>query len=314
MSEQTKIEWADSTVNFWSGCTKVSAGCANCYAAAMDKRHLIEPVIHWGKGAPRLKSMGAVKMALALNRAPLICDACGSACRLKTDWHLTPEGQQCGSEIKHRRRVFSLSRGDWLDAEAPLEWLAEMLDTIRQCDQLQWLLVTKRPELFWGSETATHYIPGRLQAVQESLEDGPLKRWLCLWGNGHPPANVMVLTSVEDQKAADERIPALLKIPAAMRGLSCEPLLGMLNIKDALRCDVPIHWVISGCESGPGRRELDGYTNRARMLRDHCRHAGVPFFHKQMPIGSRVSGDMTQWPEDLRVREFPALARGGRTT
>lgn len=55
MSEQTKIQWTDSTINFWSGCTKVSEGCKLCYAERMDNRHLMEPVSHWGKGAPRLK-------------------------------------------------------------------------------------------------------------------------------------------------------------------------------------------------------------------------------------------------------------------
>lgn len=332
MSENSKIQWTDDTYNPWRGCTKVSAGCKNCYAeklittrlrhvhyeaATADSGKRTSKQFHktalgpadsgiqfWGKGSPRIRAVD-LNEPLRWNKKPWVCDVCGRICT---------DGEKKLHELKgvldkvrhtcHRRRVFSLSLGDWLDDEVPIEWLADFLDVVRRCENLDWLLVTKRPELFWGRETVSEYVPGRLQALQESLQDGPLKRWLCMWGNGQPPANVMVLVSVENQEVAETRIPALLKIPAARRGLSCEPLLGMLNIKDALRCDVPIHWVIAGCESGPDRRELDGYTNRARMLQDHCRFAGVPFFHKQMPIGQRVSGDMAEWPKDLQVREF----------
>jgi protein gp37 len=79
MSDKTKIKWADSTWNPWSGCTKVSDGCKNCYAEARDARQLQEKKSHWGKGVPRLKSVGAVKQALAMNRKPWICDGCGEA-------------------------------------------------------------------------------------------------------------------------------------------------------------------------------------------------------------------------------------------
>lgn len=78
MGEQTKISWTDSTCNFWSGCTKVSAGCANCYAEGLSKRGL--PAIGgWGKGAERKRSKSAVKDALAYNRKPWICDECGKS-------------------------------------------------------------------------------------------------------------------------------------------------------------------------------------------------------------------------------------------
>lgn len=329
MSENSKIQWTDDTYNPWRGCTKVSEGCKNCYAEKLitnrlahlhyeaatsgsDKRTSkqflktnggpsMSGIQFWGKGSPRIRGAD-LNAPLRWNKKPVVCNHCGKAFDVaQTHECVAPRH---GAHDFHRRRVFSLSLGDWLDDEVPIAWLAEFLDVVRRCENLDWLLVTKRPELFWGRETASEYVPGRLQTLQESLTDGALKQWLCLWGNGHPPANVMILTSVENQKAADERIPALLKIPAARRGLSCEPLLGMLDIKDALRCDVPILWVIAGCESGPGRRELDGYTNRVRMLHDHCRFTGVPFFHKQMPVGQRVSSDISDWPKDLQVREF----------
>jgi protein gp37 len=77
MSELTKIQWCDSTLNFWEGCTKVSAGCKSCYAEARDKRFTGGK--HWGPGAPRRKSKSAVKDALRLNKKPWICDECGEA-------------------------------------------------------------------------------------------------------------------------------------------------------------------------------------------------------------------------------------------
>jgi protein gp37 len=64
MGSKTNISWCDSTINFWSGCTKVSPGCKNCYAEARDKRHMQESVDHWGKGAPRLKHVGAFRRYL----------------------------------------------------------------------------------------------------------------------------------------------------------------------------------------------------------------------------------------------------------
>ena len=148
MSATTKIAWCDSTVNFWEGCTKVSAGCANCYAEARDKRFTGGKL--WGNGAPRRKSKSAVKAALAYNRKPWICDECGEAARSDLNGvPINPWCDVCGLETQwHRRRIFSLSLGDWLDEAAPIEWLAEMLDTIRQCDQVVWVLCTKRPENF----------------------------------------------------------------------------------------------------------------------------------------------------------------------
>ena len=211
------------------------------------------------KGAPRRKSLSAVKAALAMNLKPWICDACGWA----TDT-LLAHCDECRAVRSsfHRRRIFSLSLGDWLDEEVPIEWLAEMLDTIRQCDQVFWILCTKRPELFYGHESPI-YKQGRLEAVQiYALEqqNHPLHWWLCLWGNHQPPRNIILLTSVENQEQADIRIPDLMKIPAACRGLSLEPLLGPVDLKFRLTETTMgdtikgIDWLIIGGESGPNAR------------------------------------------------------------
>jgi protein gp37 len=354
MSKETKIEWADSTLNFWSGCTKVSAGCAHCYAESFSNRKLGN-IGGWGKGAARKRHQSAFNLALQLNQKPWVCEKCGAGHANKpndkcgnhytpTDYH---EQIMCRGQEFHRRRVFSLSLGDWLDPEVPIEWLAEMLDTIRRCDQLQWLLVTKRPEL-WST---------RLREVldlgwKKNTVHSALHIWVADWqARLVPRKNVMVLTSVENQQAADERIPALLKIPAAQRGLSCEPLLGPVDLasgtgqaifwRNVNDPDRRIDWVIAGGESGPGARACN--VDWLFDIKDQCAEAGVPCFIKQFgakpvytaagvnsaikrhwndpswfiswnsdhnaapKITDKKGGDITEWPLELRVREFPEV-------
>ena len=143
MSEKTLIKWADSTLNFWEGCAKVSDGCKNCYAEARDKRFTGGKL--WGKGAARRKSKSAVKDALAMNRKPWISDITGTAYAVS---QATAEGKPF--EGFHRRRIFSLSLGDIFDREVPVLWFMEAFATIMQCDQCVWILCTKRPEEWRG--------------------------------------------------------------------------------------------------------------------------------------------------------------------
>ena len=342
MSEKSKIAWTDSTLNFWEGCTKVSAGCANCYAEARDKR--FTGGLHWGKGAPRRKSKSAVKDALAFNRKPLICDKCAEVYLIGT------EGCCCDGSINklHRRRIFSLSLGDWLD-EVPIEWLAEMLDTIRQCPNVDWILCSKRPENFFPRmKAALDFV-----AEQCSPTDSEQVEWLGAWMDGQPPLNIILLTSVENQAAADLRIPQLLQIPARVHGLSCEPLLGSVELfnentpdeKDPTwngsDCKRPhIGWIIVGGESGSNARPCN--VEWIRSLVEQGKAAGVPVFVKQLgsnqnrnlpvecpqchcisnqePGDSCIrgcdakmaeqqfkdpkGGDINEFPEDLKVREF----------
>jgi len=325
MSEQTKIQWADDTINFWSGCTKVSDGCKNCYAETLAGR--FTTFGQWGKGAPRKWHESAVKLAHKLNRQPWICDDCGMA-------HANP-GQicmtkDCQCETRHRRRIFSLSLGDWLDPEVPIEWLAKMLDVVRQCPDVDWLLVTKRPELFqqrmkalldaWMEKDAT---------IWPETKENDFWWFVESWKNdGHAPKNIMVLTSVENQKAADERIPELLKIPASRRGLSVEPLLGPVDLFKTFRIHparaeqiaLALDWIIIGGESGAGARPCN--VDWIRSIKDQCKASGVPVFVKQLganpewagwseshgyrlaSIRDKKGGDMAEWPEGLRVREF----------
>jgi protein gp37 len=143
-----------------------------------------------------------------------------------------------------------------------------------------------------------------------------------------PPPHVWLGVSVEDQRAADERIPLLLETPAALRFLSVEPVLGPIYLAGALsvfdrhgepsgpRCNDDgtdaIGWIIVGGESGPGARPCD--VAWIRSVVEQCRDAAVPCFVKQLGarpgsvrLVDRKGGDMSEWPADIRVRQFPEV-------
>ncbi len=273
MGENTAIGWATHTFNPWTGCTKVSPACTNCYAETMCNRfpHLGE----WGPGAER-KRTGAAnwKKPLAWNR---------KAERAQSTW----ERVETFGRRPARPRVFCASLADWLDAEVPVEWLADLLNLIVATPHLDWLLLTKRPELWRGrleeTEALHDDLPGCLpgDAALVARDAALVADWLA----GTPPNNVWIGVTVEDQKRADERIPKLLEIPARVRFLSCEPLLSDVDLHAPDHPAVKhsgaaaIDWVIAGGESGPKARP--SHPDWFRSLRDQCEEAGVPFFFKQ---------------------------------
>lgn len=294
-----------------------------------------------------LLSGSTFKDALRHNRKPWVCDTCGTAQVGGGDPGMCLD-QQCPSNefadepSFHRRRIFIL--GDWLDPELPVELLARMLDTIRQCDQVTWILCTKRPELWYDRVRLCFDIWGNAH---------PAFGWLNQWIIGNPPPHIILLASVENQEQADKRIPELLKIPAACRGLSLEPLLGAVDLLpwigqiDAKECgleDDPLaasllqsamyegrasapcirslDWLIIGGESGTGARPCN--VEWIRSLVQQGNSAGVATFVKQLgsnwltkihederdfkiPVKHFKGGDPSEWPEDLRVREWPEL-------
>jgi len=339
MSEFTGIAWCDSTVNFWSGCTKVSPGCEHCYAEELSKRFggidlrkedCSGTIGQWGPGAPRKVHDGAFKLAHRLNKKPWVCDR---GCELTVGLAF---GNECGcGGTLHRRRIFSLSLGDIMDPEVPIPLLARALDKIRQCPDVDWLLLSKRWEL-WRE---------RVSAAADHLY-GEDDNWLVDWLQGVAPRNVWIIASAEDQQRADERIPELLNIPAVVRGLSLEPLLGPINIFkhcdwcgaeiadhdcETIDDDYKIDWVIVGGESGPKARPCN--IEWVRSIKDQCAAAGVDCFVKQLgsnpyadvavtsdhpvlagmigvenrklKLNHSKGGDPTEWPEDLRVRQWP---------
>lgn len=309
MSKDTNIEWCDHTFNPWIGCTKVSPGCLHCYAETLDRQRYAKtldggskaaPHSHWGKGAPRHRTSAETwKAPLLWNRKaaryPDQCTVCGARLCMEAQRQLGTETcparrnadgvhdgrlPACGGVValNVRPRVFCASLADWLDEEVPVDWFIDLLALIDETPHLDWLLLTKRPENF----------EGRMGGVQSALDlyGG--------WVDGVPPANVWVGTSVEDQVRAEARIPALLRIPAAVRFLSCEPLLGPVDL-DKVR-EMPethaaafsgpgphnvkmLHWVICGGESGPGARPT--HPGWVRSLRDQCVEQELAFFFKQ---------------------------------
>jgi len=316
MGKKTKIEWCHSTASPWNGCKPVSPGCAHCYASARDKRHLDQPkakrngqapVCHWGKGAPRVAVPSFEKTMLALDR---------KAARMGKPLTVFP------------------STCDPFDDEVPIEMFANYLRVVFETRHLIHLMLTKRPEL-WAErmdDSISYWMHLEPTAERDRNVD-----WLKEWRRGRPPTNVWVGVSIEDQRRADERIPELLKIPARVRFLSVEPLLGPVDLHMADRLNEllvrpkrgqrfecrRIDWVIVGGESGPGARlcNIEWIGDIVRQ----CKAAGVPCFVKQLGTKPEITeadihnknhhwlwrmrdpkgGNMAEWPEDLRVREWP---------
>jgi protein gp37 len=180
-----------------------------------------------------------------------------------------------------RHRVLCASMADLFDASAPQGQLERLWALIRRTPSLDWLLLTKRP--------------GR---IARSLPPD--------WGDGYP--NVWLGVSVEDAPAARSRLPVLGELPAALRFVCCEPLLGPVDLRPWAQA---IDWVIAGGETGPGARPL--HPDWAHGLRDQCEEAGIPLFFKawgagragrrldgrawqQLPPAAKVAPALTQRP------------------
>jgi protein gp37 len=220
---------------------------------------------------------------------------------------------------------------DWLDDEVPIEWLARFLKLIHDTPNLNWLLLSKRPEN-WRNRLANAALEAERLGVDPFVDN-----WLY---HDLPPKNVWIGTSVEDQPNADRRIPALLKIPAIGRFLSLEPLLGAVDLSKGLYVGEEggpewvgalrqmINWLIIGGESGHGARPCN--VEWIRSLIAQGKVAGCSTFVKQLGarpegpkyklrengepnfgrldwgvMGHPKGGDPAEWPADLRVREFP---------
>lgn len=299
MGENSAIQWTHHTFNPWVGCQRVSPGCVNCYAEAYDKRVGGAKLpdgsksLRWGPTAPR------VRTSAANWRKPLAWDAAAKV-------------------AGERHRVFCASLADVFEDRPELEPIRlDLLELIRITPNLDWLFLTKRPEA----------IQALLRAARRTFRTAtPLHTWLTSWLDyNQPPPNVWLGTTVEDQQRANERIPALLSVPARVRFLSCEPLLEHVNLTGPWPLgageNFGIDWVIIGGESGSKARSF--HTEWARDLIQQCRAGGSAPFVKQMgsnAVGSGRDqlallsmkdghgGDPAEWPEDLRVREFPAVA------
>lgn len=192
-----------------------------------------------------------------------------------------------------RPKVFCLSLGDWLDNEVPIEWLEHLVRMIDDTPNLTWQLLTKRPQNFVSRMEQIRHLHCANQ-----------------WLNGKPPENVWIGVSA----GADQR--AALDIPAKVHFLSCEPMLKPIRFASWLPTQ-QFNWIIFGGESGNKAR-----TCRINWIREgvkFCKNHGIACFVKQLgknsldPTGHPMmlkdshGADWDEWPEDLRVREFPKI-------
>lgn len=288
MADTTGISWCDATINFWIGCTRTSPACDFCYAADMAKRR---KWVTWGPGEPRMKTKGAIDAAFRLQRK--------------------------AKRERRQIRIFSNSLADMFDAEVDDEWRDEAIAVMALTPDLDWLVLTKRPNV---ATKYFHGIPGCSDepAARDALIEGSAQRvWQeqtgedpSMWLAVHwPLPNVWLGVTAETQTFADQRIPILLRAPAAKRFVSVEPLLGpidltkivtyedrarrdgrwalMLNALTGYRATSPysgidgpsLDLVVTGGESGP--RARPSHPDWFRQVRDQCVAAGVPFHHKQ---------------------------------
>lgn len=263
----TGIEWTEETWNPATGCSPVSPGCRHCYAARMARR-----LDGQGVGYD-----GTTKAAEAGSR---MASAYWSG---RVNW--LPHRLEVPLRWRKPRRVFVCSMADLFHEELPDEHIYRVLSVAARTPQHTYQILTKRPRRML--ELLGHrYLPGAMwdAAVKAGDVSAPPD---VLW----PLPNVWLGVSVEDQKRLDARLHYLMETPAAVRFLSCEPLLEELDFEDGptspdstmapwSRLELgSIHWIIAGGESGAGARPP--HPAWFRKLRDDATEAGVAFFFKQ---------------------------------
>jgi protein gp37 len=266
MSENSKIEWTDHTFNPWEGCQKVGPGCDHCYAETRNARFAGGIAINWGPGAPRRRTS-------------------------PSNWRKPLQWNKAHAEFfaRHgrRQRVFCASLADVFDNAVDPAWRADLFDLIEKTPNLDWLLLTKR-----------------IGNVRKMISETAQRRFdlECIEAP-RLPDNVWLGATIVNQEEADRDIPKLLAVPARVRFLSMEPLLGQvdltlvrgqfwaltqtMNVLTGEACpslsgmapEAALDWVIVGGESGHGARPM--HPVWALSLRDQCAAAGVPFLFKQ---------------------------------
>lgn len=366
MSGRTGIAWTDCTWNPVRGCSRVSEGCRNCYAEKIAARFCGEP------------------------ESPFYTFARQSPARWTGKVELVPDKLEEPLHWRKPRRVFVNSMSDLFHEKLSNEDIASVFGVMAACPHLTFQVLTKRPDRMRAWSAAAPWggvapggpadecvISAGVRMGREAFQV-PVVPW--------PLPNVWLGVSVEDQAAADARIPILLDTPAAVRFVSYEPALGEVSfdrggwlrpsysscqqgdrpeiaaIAKAVAAKggwVGLDWVIVGGESGPKARPFD--VAWARSVVEQCRAAGVPCFVKQLGANTRDRNDAgfeadletfadgpnegrpteprawpsprdvehdpadtgyqwapvrvrlrdragsnpSEWPEDLRVREFP---------
>lgn len=304
MGENTKIGWCDHTHNEWVGCLKVSPACASCYAEFSTPTRVLRAkgLEVWGPAKTTVRH----RTSAANRRKPFQWDRAAKA-----------EGV--------RRRVFCSSLSDVFEDHPMLDaWRADLWRTIEACDGLDWQLLTKRPEnimrmvpAHWRAAWPKHvWVGTTVEDQQRAKERIPHLRRV--------PAAVRFL-SVEPLLERVDLAPWLF-VDGEDDWCGCERGARAIIGDGFHRCAAcgvtepaewgALSWIIVGGESGPGARPFD--LAWARSIVAQCREAGLPVFVKQIgdnpilspgpitwPSTVRAGTDPAEWPEDLRVQQFP---------
>lgn len=323
MGDRTGISWTEATWNPIAGCSVVSPGCTNCYAmreAGSRLAHtakfsgLTEPskagpiwtghVRFWESAVEQPLRWQKPRMIFVNSMSDLFHEEIPDqwideihAVMTVARWHTFQILTKRPERMRDYYKSPTVASRVWLEVTKYAE--------TRPDDFCDWMLMNRS-----AMEQYHENIFGeRRQLPVEMILELPLP-------------NVWVGVSVEDQRRADERIPILLETPAAVRWLSVEPQLEHIDLQ---LMDVAIQschsgrisWIVVGGESGPGARPFN--IAWARWIVRQCKAANVPVFMKQLganpywqedaiaplPLRDRKGADPTEWPEDLRIREYP---------
>lgn len=315
MGDRTGIAWTDASWNPVRGCTRVSPGCVHCYAETVAARFS-------GPGQPYQG------LAQWVTRP-------GGEREARWTGKLAFVETMLDQPLRWRRprRIFVNSMSDLFHEAMPDEWIDRVFAIMALAPQHVFQVLTKRPErarAYLASLPATG-APDRLTRIAARIGAETRGYRGSAGLVDRPLPNVWLGVSVEDQARADERIPILLDTPAAVRWISAEPLLGPLDLDRWLpysqhwrqaepsraSLGLPcLEWVVIGGESGPGARPFT--LGWGKDLIRQCRAGSAAVFMKQVgsvPVnreGERCphirdlkGGDPAEWPEELRVREWP---------
>ncbi|MFP4336387.1 MAG: DUF5131 family protein [Halothece sp.] len=301
----SNIQWTDETWNPIVGCSRISSGCANCYAAEAAK-------------SPRLQQFSQYQTVKEWNG---ITEFVQSQLLKPLSW-------------RSPKKIFVCSMSDLFHENTPFEWINKVFAVMALCPQHTFQVLTKRPERMLEYFTETPNLDTIISTSRLSMHHVQAR---------FPLPNVWLGTTCENQAMVDKRVPLLSQVPAVVRFLSCEPLLSPINLSAHLAIEwseiaedwieawpgqqcysQKIQWVIIGGESGQNARPC--HLDWMRSLVNQCQQAQIPVFIKQLgshPINSkpyidgmtnthyplklkdRKGGNIEEWPDQLRVREFP---------
>jgi protein gp37 len=256
--QRTKIPYLTHTWNpFAMRCTPCSPGCANCWHLKLCARFKNNPIF-----------LPEVRAAYAGGKLVLLKDELEAPLR------------------KKKPAVIGVQfMGDLFHEDIDIEMLSHIFDTMNQCPQHDFVILTKRLDnalrMMWGKHNGG---------------------WR-YFGENDFHKNIIFGGSCSTQEDLDKNVPVLLRIPAAKRIISIEPLLEEIDLGNSFYSHLMnIDWVVVGCESGPKRRPCK--IEWVRSIVKQCKAAGVKVFVKQLNINGKVSHNPAEWPEDLRIQEM----------